>query len=137
MGARDLARDREPQSRAVGARGCERLKQPVANFRGHPWSRIADAKLKLTVVCGRGDGHYPARRRILHGVENQIVHGAANLIDIEFRRPWSSRNGNDPQVNAFGRRKLAMRLDRLFEKAGEIGFCRLRLTALRHGQQVA
>src|SRR5205823_5276101 len=55
----------------------------------------------------------------------------------EFRGRESSRNGSGLQANSFGGGKFTMRLGRLFEKAAEIGFCRLRLAALRHGQKVA
>jgi hypothetical protein len=137
VGARDFACDREPQSRAVGARGGERLEQPLPNVRGHARPGIADAKAKRAVARRRSHSHDPTRRRILHSIEQQIVQGAANLIDIELCGRDSSWNGHDLQADAFGGGKLAMRFARLLEEAPEVGFGRLRLMALRHGQQVA
>jgi hypothetical protein len=109
---------------------------PLADIRGHSRSGIADAQLKLAVIRHRDDGHYSAGRRVLHRVENQIVQGVANLIDVESCGPDGSWNGRNLQADAFGGGELSTFADDLLFGRHGVLQCR-RGGALRHPNRSA
>ena len=93
--------------------------------------------MEVAVGLRRRDCHRAATWRVLHGVEDQIIQGATDLVDIEVRRRGGFRDGSGLNCNAFGCGKLTMRIGGIFQKAVEIGFDRFRFAALCHGEKVA
>ena len=83
MRARNLAHDGKPEPGALGAPGHERLEQPIRDGRRHAGPSVANAQMQLVVLARRRKSDGTAGRRVLDGIENEIVETAADLINIE------------------------------------------------------
>src|SRR5207248_4120989 len=83
MGFCDLAHDRKPKPDAFRAPGHEWFKQPLTQFLADTRPGVAYPQTQARLIAEAIESDAPAWRRARDGIENEIIQGAANPVNIK------------------------------------------------------
>src|SRR5882724_2619964 len=83
---RDLPRDRQPESGALGLGREERLEETLAHLVGVPVSAVGDRQLLLFAVPVAGQRQLAAARQRLQAVLHQIETGLTEQTTIDLQQ---------------------------------------------------
>lgn len=132
MRACDLAHDCKAQAGTIGAAGHERLKQPLAKLLRYARPGITNAQAEPIVRTPRGKNDRAACRRVLDGIEHEVVQPAAHLVDVEMRGNWRTFSGRNAQCDALRGRELRMGFSDPPKQGGDIDIDQLGMISLSH-----
>ena len=106
----DLAHDRQTEPRPVGTAGDEGLEQAGTDRGIDPGTRVGDAKVQPHRAVDRDprgiEANLAAGRRVLQGVQQEVVEGAGDLRAVEMRmvrRRQILRQDGDPDARTAAR----------------------------------
>jgi hypothetical protein len=108
MGAGDIAHERQSQARSSTASGDEGVEQALADIERYAGPAVAHTKHECVIAVLRLHFDHASGRRILNGIENEIIKSTVYLFGIKARRGSRRRRWSYHELDTFAGGKLVM-----------------------------